>query len=30
LRTPSWDEFRGFLRHDGWAADRATGHDLFE
>jgi hypothetical protein len=30
LRTPSWDEFREFLRHDDWAEDRATGHDFFE
>lgn len=30
MRTPSWDEFREFLRHDGWEADRATGHDVFE
>jgi hypothetical protein len=30
LRTPSWDEFREFLRQDGWEADRATGHDFFE
>jgi hypothetical protein len=30
LRTPSWDEFRDFLRHDDWAKDRATGHDFFE
>jgi len=30
LRTPSWDEFRDFLRHDDWAEDRATGHDFCE
>jgi len=30
LRTPSWDEFREFLRHDDWEEDRATGHDFFE
>lgn len=30
MRTPSWDEFREFLRHDDWAEDRATGHDFFE
>jgi len=30
LRTPSWDEFREFLKHDDWEEDRATGHDFFE
>ena len=30
MRTPSWDEFRAFLKHDDWAEDRATGHDFFE
>jgi hypothetical protein len=30
LRTPSWDDFREFLRHDDWEEDRATGHDFFE
>ena len=30
VRTPTWDEFREFLRHDDWEADRATGHDFFE
>jgi hypothetical protein len=30
VRTPTWDEFREFLRHDDWAEDRATGHDFFE
>jgi hypothetical protein len=30
VRTPTWDEFREFLRHDGWEEDRATGHDFFE
>jgi hypothetical protein len=30
VRTPSWDEFREFLKHDGWDEDRATGHDFFE
>ncbi len=30
MRTPSWDEFREFLRHDQWAEERATGHDFFE
>jgi hypothetical protein len=30
LRTPTWDEFREFLRHDDWEEDRATGHDFFE
>ena len=30
MRTPSWDEFREFLRHDNWQEDRATGHDFFE
>jgi hypothetical protein len=30
LRTPNWDEFREFLRHDDWEEDRATGHDFFE
>ncbi len=30
MRTPTWDEFREFLKHDGWEEDRATGHDFFE
>jgi hypothetical protein len=30
VRTPTWDEFREFLRHDNWDEDRATGHDFFE
>jgi len=30
VRTPSWDQFREFLRHDGWEEDRTTGHDFFE
>jgi len=30
VRTPTWDEFREFLRHDYWEEDRATGHDFFE
>jgi hypothetical protein len=30
VRTPTWDEFREFLRHDDWDEDRATGHDFFE
>lgn len=30
MRTPSWDELRGFLKHDDWDEDRATGHDFFE
>jgi hypothetical protein len=30
LRTPTWDEFREFLRNDDWEEDRATGHDFFE
>lgn len=30
MRTPTWDEFREFLRHDDWEEDRATGHDFFE
>lgn len=30
MRTPSWDEFREFLRYDQWEEDRATGHDFFE
>jgi hypothetical protein len=30
VRTPTWDEFREFLRYDDWAEDRATGHDFFE
>jgi hypothetical protein len=29
VRTPTWDEFREFLRHDDWSEDRATGHDFF-
>ena len=30
MRTPSWEEFREFLRHDDWQEDRATGHDFYE
>jgi hypothetical protein len=30
VRTPTWDEFREFLRHDNWDEDRSTGHDFFE
>ena len=30
MRTPSWDEFREFLKHDCWTEDRTTGHDFFE
>ena len=30
MRTPSWDEFQEFLRHDDWQEDRATGHDFYE
>ena len=30
MRTPSWDEFRQFLKLDDWEEDRATGHDFFE
>lgn len=30
MKTPSWDEFREFLKHDDWEEDRATGHDFFE
>jgi hypothetical protein len=30
VKTPTWDEFREFLRHDDWEEDRATGHDFFE
>jgi hypothetical protein len=30
VKTPTWDEFREFLRHDDWDEDRATGHDFFE
>ena len=30
MRTPSWDEFRDFLRHDDWAEDRSTGQDFNE
>lgn len=30
MRTPTWDEFREFLRLDGWEEDRATSHDFFE
>lgn len=30
MKTPSWDEYRDFLRHDDWEEDRATGHDFFE
>ncbi|MGZ6372854.1 MAG: hypothetical protein ACXWL8_05610 [Candidatus Limnocylindria bacterium] len=30
MRTPTWDEFHEFLRHDDWEEDRATGHDFFE
>jgi hypothetical protein len=30
VRTPTWDEFREFLRQDDWEEDRATDHDYFE
>ncbi len=30
MKTPTWDEFREFLKHDNWEEDRATGHDFFE
>lgn len=30
MKTPTWDEFREFLKHDSWEEDRATGHDFFE
>lgn len=30
MKTPSWDEFREFLKHDDWEEHRATGHDSFE
>jgi hypothetical protein len=30
VRTPTWDEFREFLKYDDWEPDRATGHDHFE
>lgn len=30
MRTPTWDAFREFLRHDDWQEDRATGHDFYE
>lgn len=30
MRTPTWDEFREFLKHDNWEEDRATGHDFYE
>lgn len=30
MRTPTWDEFREFLKRDEWEEDRATGHDFFE
>lgn len=30
MRTPTWDEFRQFLRDDDWEEDRATGHNFFE
>ena len=30
MKTPTWDEFREFLKHDHWEEDRATGHDFFE
>jgi hypothetical protein len=30
VRTPTWEEFREFLRRDDWEKDRATGHDFFE
>jgi len=30
VKTPTWDEFREFLRHDDWDEDRATGHAFFE
>jgi hypothetical protein len=28
VRTPSWDEFREFLKYDDWEEDRATGDDF--
>jgi len=30
VRTPTWNEFREFLKYDDWEPDRATGHDHFE
>lgn len=30
MKTPTWHEFREFLKHDDWEEDRATGHDFFE
>jgi len=30
VKTPTWDEFREFLKHENWEEDRATGHDFFE
>lgn len=30
MRTPTWDEFRDFLRYDDWEEDRTTAHDFFE
>ena len=29
MRTPSWEEFREFLEHDGWEPVRTTGHDHY-
>lgn len=29
MRTPTWEEFREFLEHDGWELVRATDHDHF-
>lgn len=30
MRTPTWEEVREFLRHDGWSPERSTTHDHFE
>ena len=30
MKTPTWDEFREFLKRDNCEEDRATGHDFFE
>ena len=30
MRTPTWDEFREFLRQDDWEEDRTSSHDFFE
>ena len=30
MKTPTWDEFREFLKHDDWDEDRATGGDFYE